>query len=162
MAEQLTYEMIWQVWQKEKNSGELQPIPKTFYTDCQKFVSETKPADGFETTDTKQNTERLVKEIIAKRKQKILIALAYNKQTIQTEIPQEISFYNSVKETINKHEFRPETQQQKKELIAISDIPQIILPSGARLGPFKKGQTINTESQKDTDYLIENTICETA
>jgi hypothetical protein len=161
MGETITYETIWQVWQKEKNSGELQQIPKTFYTDCQKFTENA----GQPTTtepDKRQNAEKLVKEIITKRKQKILIALAYNKQTIPTEIPQEISFYNSIKEILGNHEFKPGNPEQRKVLVALSDLPQIILPSGAKLGPFKKGQPVNTESQKDTEYLIGNSICETA
>jgi len=45
-------------------------------------------------------------------------------------------------------------------LRSMKDIPEIVLPSGNRIGPLKKDQIIEKLSEQDTNYLTENTICE--
>jgi len=39
MAEYHTYDLLWQVVQKEKQTNELQLLPKTFYDDIKAFVA---------------------------------------------------------------------------------------------------------------------------
>jgi hypothetical protein len=46
-------------------------------------------------------------------------------------------------------------------LRSITDIPEIILPSGRKLGPLKKNEVLDIQdSAADTTYLISNAICE--
>lgn len=159
MADDITYEFIWKVWQQEKKSGELQPLPKTFYKNCEDFLA--KPTENLpnQTATNPQNAEKLLAEIIAKRKQKMLINAAYNRQELKTNIPEEISFYNSIREIMAENNFLTTKKANKTKLMALADIPQIILPSGSTIGPLKKGQTLKLDSQPDAKYLIDNAIC---
>jgi hypothetical protein len=40
------------------------------------------------------------------------------------------------------------------------DIPEIMLPSGGKLGPLKKDQRLDMKfSEADLDFLLSNAIC---
>lgn len=45
-------------------------------------------------------------------------------------------------------------------LKSLHEMPQIMLPSGAKLGPINKEQIIKIENEEDAEFLIKNSICE--
>ena len=81
MANNQTYEMLWQAAQKERQTNELQVLQKNFYDEISEFL---KRLEGREITDedasTKKNTLKLLDELYERRKQKILIYVAYKRQ----------------------------------------------------------------------------------
>ncbi|MDE1870681.1 MAG: hypothetical protein KGI06_00375 [Candidatus Micrarchaeota archaeon] len=160
MSDNVTYDYLWQAFQKEKQTNQLLLVPKTFYEDSIKFINDINYDSG--STYTKEISIKLLNDFFEKRKQKILIYVAYNKQLPQPISSNETEFYNRLLQTV-KSERLDFTIQEKhivSELKSIKDIPEIILPSGNKIGPLAKDQIVNTENEQDIKYLIENTICE--
>lgn len=158
-----TYELLWQITQKEKQTNELQLLPKTFYNDINEFVG---TFDGKELTEedasTKKNTLRLLNELYERRKQKILIYVAYKKQMPQPAAQPEIDFYNNIAEVANRNKLHAESHSKGgTSLKSLQAIPEIILPSGKKVGPFEKGQIIELNGDgEDIKFLISNSICQ--
>ncbi|MGD0728518.1 MAG: hypothetical protein ABR981_00370 [Candidatus Micrarchaeaceae archaeon] len=161
MDENITYDYLWQAYQKEKQTNQLLLIPKTFYEDIFKFVNNVQTNTNFNQT-TKDNTIMLVNDFFEKRKQKILIYIAYNKQLPQPISNNELEFYNKLLQIVKeeKLDFAVQTKTNTNSLKSTKDIPEIILPSGNKIGPLAKNQIIEIENQQDKSYLLENTICE--
>lgn len=161
MDENITYDYLWQAYQKEKQTNQLLLIPKTFYEDIFKFINSVQSSTSFNQT-TKDNTIMLVNDFFDKRKQKILIYIAYNKQLPQPISNNELEFYNKLLQIVKEEKLDLTTQAKAKtnSLKSMKDIPEIILPSGNKIGPLSKNQIIEIENQQDKSYLLENTICE--
>ena len=166
MDKTLAYELLWQITQKEKQTNELQLLPKTFYTDIDDFLG---TFEGKELTEedanTKKNTLRLINELYERRKQKILIYVAYKKQMPQPAAQVELDFYNNIADLATGNRLQIKMQNDRNQRIralrSLQAIPEIILPSGKKLGPLEKGQLIDTnESEEDTKFLINNAICQ--
>ncbi len=166
MDNQSTYDTLWQVTQKEKQSNELQLLPKPFYNDVDQFL---KSLGGHELTDNEQNikknTIRLLNELQERRKQKILIYVAYKKQLPQPAIQTEVDFYNKILDIANQNSIETGAQQKQHVhmLKSLQSIPEILLPSGKKLGPLEKGQLIEMSgNEEDVKFLINSTICQQA
>jgi DNA replication initiation complex subunit (GINS family) len=159
MDEKLTYDYIWQAYQKEKQTNQLLLIPRTFYQDTSEFLKLVKVKKDNEPSI--ENTTRLINDFFEKRKQKILIYIAYNKQLPQPISSNEIEFYNKVLQIVKSERLDHSNQNSNTNTLkSIKDIPEIILPSGNKIGPLKKDQTVKTENEQDNIYLTENMICE--
>ncbi len=161
MDDNITYDYIWQAYQKEKQTNQLLLIPKTFYEDTIKFIKKTETNKDYNSSMT-ENTIRIVNDFFEKRKQKILIYVAYNKQIPQPISNNEIEFYNIILQAV-KSEKLDMSANDKNNIHALKstkDIPEIVLPSGNKIGPLKKDQIIDAENEQDRSYLIENSICE--
>ncbi len=161
MDENITYDYLWQAYQKEKQTNQLLLIPKTFYDETFKFIKEK---EGNTNTNqiTPENTIRLVNDFFEKRKQKILIYIAYNKQLPQPISNSETEFYNRVLQIVKseKLDFSGQASGSPHTIKSIKDIPEITLPSGNKIGPLRKDQILEAENEQDRKYLIENSICE--
>ncbi len=96
--------------------------------------------------------------IYKKRKQKILIYLAYNKQVPQPMPVIEQNYYEKLLVIINSEKLNLE-ETDNKNLLALQSIPKIILPSGNEIGPLEKDQFIFAENEEDKKFLINNNIC---
>ena len=80
MVSEISYDLLWQLVQKEKQTNELQLLPKTFFSDTIKLLESMDKKDMTEEeTNTKKNTTKLIFEIYERRKQKLLIYVAYKK-----------------------------------------------------------------------------------
>lgn len=161
--EEMSYNYLWQAYQKEKQTNQLLLIPKTFYQDTVEYINKSKASQNPNTTMI-ENTTKLLNEFFEKRKQKIMIYVAYSKPLPKPVADNENEFYNRILQ-LSKSEVLELSAPLKKEMAAlksIKDIPEIILPSGNRIGPLKKDQVIDAISEQDRNYLIENTICEQA
>ena len=137
------------------------PIPKTFYEDAEIFISNnTKTTDE---ANTKTNAATILNNILDKRVQKILIYIAYNKTLPQPISNLEQEFCDKVLEVLKANKLKGiNIKTQNKILLkSLNDMPEVILPSGNKAGPFKKGEVIEISNQdKDISFLLDNAICE--
>lgn len=159
MAENISYDYLWQAYQKEKQTNQLLLVPRSFYEDAFEFINS---ASKNQDQTIKENATKLLGDFFEKRKQKILIYIAYNKQLPQPISSSEIEFYNKVLQAVKteKLDLGKQNKNAVNTLKSLKDLPEIILPSGNKFGPIKKDQIINIENQNDKTYLVENTICE--
>ena len=160
--EDLSYESLWQAVYKEKKTNEIQTIPKTFYDDIEKYIEKLGKGENEETSETKQNAIKLLEGLFEKRKQKILIYIAHNKSLPQPMPPAEQKFYELVSEDCNKTTldgYKSSTEQKITSLRVNKDIPEIILPSGKKIGPYKAGDKVNTDNMEDISFLKSTEIC---
>ncbi len=150
------YDLLWQVWQKEKQSNELQLIPTDFYINIIENFKNVKNNDITSIT-TKENTLKLLYNIFERRKQKITIYVAYNKIINQNLPINELEFY---KKLINvKEEEKLNIIENNDYVLILQDIPKIILPSGKEIGPLIKDQQLYVTDRIDKIFLIDNNIC---
>ncbi len=161
MVNDITYDLLWQLVQKEKQTNELQLLPKTFYTDGIKLLESLDRKDMTEDeTNIKKNTTKLLLEIYEKRKQKLLIYVAYKKHLPQPAIQSEQELYEKLIDLVSKEKINLSTSKSGQSLVSLQKIPEIILPSGKRIGPFEKDQVIDIKTdEEDTKFLISNSIC---
>lgn len=159
MTEEITYDYLWQAYQKEKQTNQILLLPKTFYEDTMAFINKStqENPDGI---PSKENSIKLLSEFFEKRKQKILIYAAYGKQLPQPISNNETDFYNKIIQTVKSEKLDMNKKEHKTLLKSIRDIPEIILPSGNKIGPLKTDQIIDTKDAQDIEYLVNNSICE--
>jgi hypothetical protein len=164
MENGIAYEFLWQVIQKEKQANELQVLPKTFYQDVAVFLKNFDKKDlGDEDATIKKNTLKMINDLYERRKQKILIYVAYKKPIPQPAIPQELEFYNKAVELASANRLDIDGQNGKNIIMrSLQAIPEIILPhSGKKVGPFEKDQMVEIgNDEEDIKFLINNTICQ--
>jgi DNA replication initiation complex subunit (GINS family) len=158
MDETLSYDYLWQALQKEKQTNQLLLLPRTFYEDVMGFINNK--AKGSDLA-ARENAPKLIAEFFERRKQKILIYIAYNKPLPQPINSNELEFYNRVLQVVKSEKLENTVQiAATPSLRSLKDIPEIMLPSGNRIGPVKKDQVISLENEQDKVYLLENAICE--
>ncbi len=158
IEDKLTFDIIWQIYQKEKQTNRLFPLQKDFYSKANKLVS-NKPQNPSMESVTSVNINNIITKIKEKRQQKILLYIAYDKQ-IEHPIPtEEFNFYNKIIEMITKTQL-PTNSNQTQNLNMLQDIPEIFLPSGNKIGPLKKSEKIQIDNKTDSKFLINNLLCE--
>lgn len=155
----ITYEILWQTYQKERQSNELQLVPKSFYDDFKEFIN----SHGTGTEDEKgqkENAARLLTGIFEKRRQKILIYVAYARQLPSPATQQDTEFYEQAIKLLksNAPDYSKEVQKTQT-LRSAQSIPQIILPSGRKIGPLDGGQLISMDNKEDAAFLVNSGIC---
>ncbi|MGC8572219.1 MAG: hypothetical protein ACP5RI_01650 [Candidatus Micrarchaeia archaeon] len=160
-----TYEELWQIVQNEKQNNNLQIINKNIYNDANKFLQDFKQKEKNEENEILiKNTIKLIEELYEKRKQKILIYLAYKKPLPQPVIDIEQEFYNKINKIISENKIIEILSNNNKTLTfkTLVDInTEIRLPSGKIFGPISKGTIINNEdNEEDIKYLISSAICQ--
>ncbi len=165
MVSDVTYELLWQVTQKEKHTNELQALPKTFYADIGDFIKSFENREtSEEEQNIKKNTLRLANELFERRKQKIMIYVAYKRQLPQPTVQREADLYNRLLDVANGEKLEPAGRFKAsgtQTLRSLQSIPEIILPSGKRVGPLEKGQIVEVAAEEeDIKFLINNTICQ--
>lgn len=153
------FDIVWQVWQKERSSNELQQIPKTFYDEVITYAHETAAVSDIQKT-TKENLLRILNNIYERRKQKLLVYIAYGQSLPQVPIT-ELNLYEKVSKLISSEKINVDGTIGNKALHVIQDIPRIVLPSGKEIGPLQKDQTIAMEEGEDKSFLLNNNICKT-
>lgn len=157
MGEDISYDYIWNLFQKEKQTNQLLQLNKTFYSDITDFLQKATL-----TEPQKTNLEKILIGLFEKRKQKIFLYLAYNKPLPTQLDNSEMDFYNDLLALTGKFKIDPNQKiKSNKMLRSLTDIPEIILPSGRKLGPLKKNEILDIQdSTADMTYLINNAICE--
>lgn len=160
MEDYMTYDYLWQLCQKEKQTNQLLLIPKTFYGDITAFIGALDETND-KSAQIKSNATKLLKELFESRKQKILLYVAHGKELPQPASAPETEFYNSVVQAMRASKMDLDGKSDAHTTLrSLVDLPEIILPSGNKLGPLKKGQTLDTTvSDDDLNFLVSNSIC---
>jgi len=162
MTTTITYDYLWEAYQKEKQTNQLLPISRTFYTDSLFFINGL-AAKGETESVTKTNSISILNNIFEKRRQKILIYIAYGKQLPQPISNLEQELCNKVQDIlkVNKLDGTNIRLTDKVSLRSLKDMQEVILPSGNKAGPFKKDQIMELGNQEnDIEFLLSNAICE--
>lgn len=154
--EEDTYNEVWQVWQKEKQSTKLQQVPKSFYSDIFKHIDDL-PTESEAGRTSKENLKRLLNNIYERRKQKLLIYLAYNQTPPQPLPPEEERLYSRLGSIVSSE--RLDRGEDKPKLVALQNVPKIVLPSGREVGPLEKDAAVSVEDEHDRNFLLNNSIC---
>ncbi len=152
------YDYLWQVWQKEKQSNELQLLPNDFYDKILKQFNMINTDDIIHKT-TKENILKLLYNIYERRKQKLIVYVAYNRQISQNMPKIEIDFHKKLLNFTLSEKLDIDKNIKDKKLLVIQEIPKIILPSGNEIGPVKKDEYIDINNDNDKVFLITNNIC---
>ena len=105
-----------------------------------------------------QNKITTLNTLKAKRTQKLLIYIAYNKP-LPAPLPyEEEHLYSQIQGIINKE---VQTPRSTKVRILIK-IPEIITTKGNKVGPFNEGEVMQVEDPVDVEFIINNKIGELA
>ncbi|MDE1832825.1 MAG: hypothetical protein KGH58_00200 [Candidatus Micrarchaeota archaeon] len=159
MSENVSYDYLWQTLENEKRTNQLTQIPKTFYTDTITFINSID--QNTREANLRNNAVRLLTELFEIRKQKILVYVAYNKHVPQQIAANEQEFYSRISEISrnNRIELNQSSGGSARKAKSIMDIPEILLPSGNKAGPFKKEQIITMDNETDLKFLVDSSIC---
>ena len=170
----ITYNDIYEAVRKER-SEELQTLPKDFLEEVANYLREkknfsVKNADDFseETTKVKkqlENTRTLFKELILRRRKKImtLVLIAAETGTSKKDFENMLDFEKEMFDNLMKCLESTENQivgflngkKENEEKILVlfkEDIGEFMDLNGEMLGPFKKGD--KTELQKDIVKIL--------
>jgi DNA replication initiation complex subunit (GINS family) len=160
MEDYMSYDYLWQLCQKEKQTNQLLLIPKTFYEDMSDFITSLDPTNE-KSAQIKANATKLLSELFESRKQKILFYVAHGRALPQPISTMEAEFYDSIAQVMKSSRIElGSTKSNHTSLKSLVDIPEIMLPSGNKLGPLKKDQLLDAKlSDADLNFLLANAIC---
>ena len=167
----ITYEDIYEALRKEKYSEQLQPLSKNFLEEVAEYIKEKKSIasknnDVFseiiaKTRKQMENSISILKEILLRRKKKILNIAFVSAETGISKRDSEnmLSFEQSLFESVVRLLEETEKQQNKSlsgvkeeelknELVRfVLDTDEFIDSEGNSLGPFKKGEIANLPTE---------------
>jgi DNA replication initiation complex subunit (GINS family) len=171
LRKMITYQDIYDLLRKEKYSEELQPLPKSFFKDVAAYINDkkeiiTKEHDIFseaiiKTKKQLDNTIELIKEIVLRRKKKIL-NLAFiasetgiSKKDFDNMLPHEKELFQIVAQQlekagkdINNSLNGTEAKEFKNRLIKFkANVNSFIDANDNILGPFKEGEIANLPAE---------------
>ncbi len=153
----MSIEFLFSKLQQEKATGELQTLQKDFYEQVDKLMfnldNGTVSADG---SKQRANTEKMLISLKEKRRQKILLYLAYNKPFPSSMPAEEETLCNEVKQIMNKDP----TQIKMSRLKITSTVPEVLTTKGRKIGPFKQGEIVEIADIADAEFIIKNKIGE--
>ncbi len=160
MEDYMSYDYLWQLCQKEKQTNQLLQIPKTFYEDMSNFITTLDPSNE-KSVQIKANATKMLSDLFENRKQKILFYVAHGRTLPQPLSTLEMEFYDNVVRVMKSSKIElGKVQNSHTVLKSLVDIPEIMLPSGGKLGPLKKDQVLESKfSEADMDFLLANAIC---
>ena len=137
----------------EQKSGEIIPLPKEFYIKINEKLKTYSSPNG----DEYKNLFKLYTTIRDRRTQKILVYLAYNKEPPRPLPAEDEDLYIQIKNIVNKSG----GDSKPSKLKVLSTIPQIVAPSGNKLGPYEQNEIIYVYDRTDAKFMVENKLGET-
>ncbi len=153
----ITTELLFSALQKEKSTGELMPLQQDFYAEVERFLSalEAKMRD-VESRNTAENARNVFAALRERRKQKLLLYIAYGKQ-LPTSLPiEEEGLYNEIINVLNQTAQRPKPTR----LRILADVPEVLTKTGKKIGPYKRGEVVELFDSSDAEFVAENKIGE--
>lgn len=154
MGEEITPELIFRKLSEEKRTGEIQPLSEDFYAKIRNTaltMSKDKKTQG-----EAENTVRMFTALAEKRKQKLLLYLAYNKPLPKPLPKEEENLYSEMQKILNNEI----SEVRITKIKIITELPEVITPYGKKLGPYKNGEVLEVYDDKDAGFLINNKIGE--
>lgn len=157
MSTNISTELIFAKLQSEKSTGELAALPASFYADISTFISEMEKSDLTESSAKQLETaKKMTLTLKDRRKQKLLIYLAYDKPLPQPIPDEEEVLYNEIRQILN----RSSARSRLSKLKITTTIPEVLTASGEKVGPYKQGDIIEVSDGNDADFIIKNKIGE--
>lgn len=145
---------LFSILSKEKETGELLPLPTDFYQQIESLILSLSSSDVPKQEEA--NLQKMVAQLKEKRRQKILIYLAYNRPLPRPVPQEEENLYNEILKILNKDASKTSVFKVK----ILTDLPEIVTPEGKKLGPFSKDQVVELTDRKDVDFILVNKIGE--
>lgn len=157
MVLNITTELLFSALQREKATGELVPLQKDFYTQTSTFMDaldKTSVAD--ENSKQLENARKMLVSLKERRKQKLLLYVAYNKPLPAVVPEEDEALYNEVRQVLN----RDDRQIKISRLKINADIPEVLTTQGRRIGPYKQGEIVEVSNNNDAEFIVKNKIGE--
>ncbi len=149
--EEITVNSVMSVLKSERKTGELHPLPSNFYK-----LLEEKANSYEEGSDERKNLSKLHNLVKDIRIQKLLIYIAYGKDIPKPTPAEEEDLYMQIKKIINRN-----TGEVRASRIRVTkSIPQIVTPTGAKLGPYEQNQVVYLQEISDVKFMIDNKLGE--
>ncbi|MEM3859864.1 MAG: hypothetical protein QW478_10745, partial [Candidatus Micrarchaeaceae archaeon] len=101
------------------------------------------------------NAQKMLSQLKEKRKQKILVYLAFGKPLPKPIPEEEETLYNEILQILSNS-----ADVKTTRLKILADLPEIMTPEGKKLGPFKNGEVIEVTDVKDASFIVNNKIGE--
>jgi DNA replication initiation complex subunit (GINS family) len=153
----ITSDLIFSKLNEEREKGALASLPKEFYAEVSAFI-ESMNADA---SGTKQkqtaNARRMLHELKEKRKQKLLIYLAYDKPLPQPMPDEEEALYNEIRRILNR---TGESGEKTARIKILADVPEILTAEGRKIGPYQQGAVVEMARGADAEFMLKNKIGE--
>ena len=143
---------LYNLLKSEQKSGEVISLQKDFYLK----IEEKLKAYGSTNGDEYKNIQKVVNSLKERRKQKILVYIAYNKELPRPLPLEEEDLYIQIKNILNKSNSEPKPSKVK----IAKTIPQIVAPSGSKLGPYEQNEIIYIYDRADAKFIVENKLGE--
>lgn len=162
----ITYNDIYEAARKERYSDQLQQLPKNFVNEVSDYLREkrdisSKENDVFsdviiKTKKQLENATTLFKELILRRKKKILSLVliatetGISKQDFENMLPFEKTMFEDLMKSIDLSDkklndiLNGNKEEQKNELIVFKEyVEEFVGLEGEKMGAFEKGQIAN-------------------
>jgi DNA replication initiation complex subunit (GINS family) len=154
----ITTELIFTKLQQEKNTGELTTLQSDFYSQANTLLSKLN-AEAPAETSVKQleNAQKMLFSLRERRKQKLLMYVAYDKPLPAPVPEEEETLYNEIRQIIIKDNPQPKASKIK----ITNDIPEVLTAKGRKIGPYKRGEVVEVTDTSDAEFIIKNKIGET-
>ncbi len=148
---------MFSILQQEKSAGELQPLQHDFYALADRFISTLGEEQTPESNRVTDNARKILVSLKERRKQKILLYIAYSKPLPASVPEEEENIYNEIFQILNRTGNSPKIARLK----ITSDIPEVLTSGGRKIGPYKQGEIVEVSDTGDADFIIKNRIGET-
>ncbi|MDE1855051.1 MAG: hypothetical protein KGH57_01890 [Candidatus Micrarchaeota archaeon] len=157
MSLTVSAEFLFSVLQQEKATGELQQLQQDFYIQADKYVASLSGKHRSEEDERQaENTKRMLASLLEKRKQKILLYIAYNKPLPASVPVEEEKLFNDIRGVLTKDDSITKISKMR----ITSDIPEVFTTEGRKIGPFRQGEVVEVSDSNDIEFIIKNKIGE--
>lgn len=190
MADEITYDELRRVQQREKGSGMLSELPEDFYERAGRLVrrlrKEMESGFAIEKAKEYENTLKVVREIYALREQKLIfraLSSAREGEQIFGLAREEGELYRRVAELVREGqksfervisgteaprsgaenagaEVQKAPRSDEKNLRMLMDVPQFVGMDGKVRGPFRKGESVLLPT-REAELLLKKKMAET-
>jgi len=166
----ITYNDIYEASKKERYSDQLQQLPKNFVSEVASYLHEKRDIasndnDVFSDVIVKtkkqlENAITLFKELILRRKKKILTLVlvasetGISKQDFENMLPFEKTLFEELMKSIDLSEkalndmLNGGKEEQRNELIVFKEsVEEFVGLDGEKMGPYDKGQIANISKE---------------
>lgn len=170
------YNELYEAWQREKESTEIQPLSKTFYSKLAEYVRKTREESRMideKTTRAKlllsesTNAKKMIKQLILLRREKALRkilageilpkeSLTQEEEKFVTEVAPAFESFQALTEDIQSGRLpQPQIREKPKKHVLrfVKEIPAIVGADMKTYGPFKP-EDIASLPQENAKILI--------
>jgi hypothetical protein len=153
----MSAELLFSVLQQEKATGELQQLRHDFYVQVNSFLNSlASNRDSEDQARQAENTKRMATSLAEKRRQKILLYIAYNKPLPAIVPAEDEKLYNDIRGLLASGNSNAKISKLKIN----SDVPEVLTAQGRRIGPFRQGEIVEVSDGSDIEFMIKNKIGE--